>query len=226
VMAHPDPLELDRFADGDLGSRRARKVALHLEGCTECSCAVERIRATGGALRSAFDEALAEGPLDGFADRVMERLSVPPEAPLPWAARASAWLGEFFKHRKRVWAPSLALATSAAVALVLVVAFRTAPTPMDRSPAGSSIVSVSFGSTVNGAVFEMEDKDGSTTAVIWVDDAKTVAGDNVKAFRESESRTKEAVAAQSGKSAKTEYRIASSRPCTGKDSDGLGAKYA
>jgi hypothetical protein len=62
--------------------------------------------------------------------------------------------------------------------------------------------------------------------VIWVDDAKTVAGDNVKAFRESESRTKEAVAVQSGKSAKTEYRIASSWPCTGKDSDGLGAKYA
>ncbi len=39
-------------------------------------------------------------------------------------------------------------------------------------PPGSNVLSVSFGSSVDGALFQLEGKDGSTTAVIWVDEGK------------------------------------------------------
>lgn len=59
--------------------------------------------------------------------------------------------------------------------LVVLTVGSEAP-PMERPPS-SSVMSVSFGSSVDGTVFELEDKDGSTTAVIWVDEGKSVATD-------------------------------------------------
>jgi hypothetical protein len=87
------------------------------------------------------------------------------------------WIGEFFRYRRRVWAPPLALAGAAAAVLVVVFAIgRDAPTiPTTHGSQGSAVLSVSFGSTVDGTVFELEDKDGSTTAVIWVDQGKSPA---------------------------------------------------
>jgi hypothetical protein len=174
-MRHLDAMTLQRYADGELGARRSRVVSAHVESCAECAAAVERVRSVGDALRLAFDEQLAGGVLDGFADRVMATVAADPR-PLPWRERAVAWLGEFTRYRKRIWAPSLALSGAAAVALLLVVAVG-ADVPARSAPAGSSVLSVSFGSTVDGAVFELEDKDGTTTAVIWLDESKTAPGD-------------------------------------------------
>ncbi len=185
-MTHPDSQELHRYADGEISQRRSRKVAAHLEGCSECTDEIRRIRATGDLVRQASEELVAEAPLEGFADRVMARIEVD-EQPLPWTARLRTWLGEFFRYRRRVWAPSLGLAVAAAAAVLLAIGLRQPdPVPPPQTaelPSGTTVLSVSFGSSVNGTVFEVEDKDGSTTAVIWVDNAKSMAEDNTGAFR-------------------------------------------
>jgi len=172
-MSHPDPQELQRFVDGELGRRGTRNVSEHAHRCTECAETIKRIRATGTLLRMAMDEAVDEAPLADLADRVMAAIQAE-EKPLRWTERLRVWLGEFGRHRRRYWAPPLALAGAAAAVLVVVFAFGDDAPSIER-PQGSTVLSVSFGSTVEGTVFELEDKDGSTTAVIWVDQGKSPA---------------------------------------------------
>jgi anti-sigma factor RsiW len=174
-MSHPDPQELQRLVDGELGARRTRAVSQHAKSCSGCAETLDRIRGTGALLRMAMDEARDDvaPDFDGLADRVIAAIEAEPR-PLPWTERLRVWLGEFVRYRRRIWAPPLALAGAAAAVLVVVFALgRDAPT-IER-PQGSTVLSVSFGSTVDGTVFELEDKDGSTTAVIWVDQGKSPA---------------------------------------------------
>lgn len=186
-MGHPNPQQLHRFIDGELSVRRTRKIASHLEGCSECAEVVERTNATGDLLRLAADEIIAEAPLEGFADQVMARLAAE-EAPLPWTERIRAWVSEFILYQRKVWVPPMAVAAAAAVAAVLVFGFRGSPVTDSMGtaelPQGTTVLSVSFGSSVDGTVFEVEDKDGSITAVIWVDRAKSMSEENTGACRD------------------------------------------
>lgn len=169
-MRHPDSKELQRFVDGELNRRHARKISAHLDECPECTEAVEAIRGTGDLLRLAFDQTIDDAELDGFADRVMEGIEL--DKPVPVTERVRVWFSEVFKHRRKFWAPPLALAGAAAAALLIVV-FVGEEMPNRDLPGGSTVLSVSFGNSVDGTVFELEDKDGSTTAVIWVDESKS-----------------------------------------------------
>lgn len=128
------------------------------------------MRATGDLLRLGLDEVMDEAPLEGFADRVLDQLER--DRPAPWSERVSIWVGELFRHRPKVWAPPMALASAAAVALLVALTFN-GEAPSRQVAPGSSVISVSFGNSVEGTVFEVEDKDGSTTAVIWVDQSKS-----------------------------------------------------
>jgi anti-sigma factor RsiW len=171
-MAHLDERDLERYVDGELGRRRSRAVAAHLETCETCTAAVDAIRGVGALLRTMADELADGAPLDGLADRVLAEAKR--QAPLPWTERALAWLGEFGRHQKKIWVPSLATATAAAVAIVVFVSVGSTPpaTPEASMPPGSAVLSVSFGQDVGGTLFQLEDKDGSTTAVIWVDEGE------------------------------------------------------
>jgi hypothetical protein len=169
-MRHPDSIELQRFVDGELNSRKARELSKHLDECAECSDSVHAIRGTGDLLRFAFNDVLEGAPLEGFADRVME--GIEKDSKTPWFEGLKVWFDEVFKHQRKVWVPPLALAGAAAAALLITLSFGD-ELPNREVPNGSTVLSVSFGSSVEGAVFELEDKDGSTTAVIWVDESKT-----------------------------------------------------
>ncbi len=66
---HPSYATLNRFADGELGPRRRRRVANHLAACDRCRKDVAFIRQAGELARS-----LADPPLpDGLLERVLER---------------------------------------------------------------------------------------------------------------------------------------------------------
>ena len=166
-MAHPDDRQLQMFADGELGPRKAREVERHAASCPACAAAVEGVRGLGGLVGSALEAASSEARLDRLADSVLE--AVRRGRPVPWAERAKVWLGEVGRHRKRVWVPSLAGASAAVAAMVLVLSLHHGPGPTDL-PVGSNVLSVSFGASIHGSLFQLEGKDGTTTAVIWVDE--------------------------------------------------------
>lgn len=234
-MDHPDPQELQLFADDELNGRKAQAVAAHLDGCSECGEAIERIRTTGDLLRLAVDEIIADAPLEGFADSVLEQIEA--EAPLTWSERLKTWFGEFYRYRQRFWGPSLALASGTAAVLLVLIFFGgesgTTPSP-DRLPSlppvdlvpGSSVLSVSFGNSVDGTVFEVEDKDGSTTAVIWVDEAKSISGENTGAFRGYIVYPAELLAFSHEKAPKLSGKVASTRQSPSVHHGKSGAKHA
>lgn len=191
-MRHPDPKELQRLVDGELSRRRTQKLSEHTRSCPKCASAVERIRAMGDLFRLASDDALEDAPLDGFADLVMGKLEESPRK-LPWTERTKAWFSEFYKYKRHIWAPPLIGVGAAAAATLIFFGVYTSPPPVERPP-GASVLSVTFGSTVDGTVFEFEDKDGSTSAVIWVDESKTeTSGDNTEASRNIKSGAKVAI---------------------------------
>lgn len=169
-MDHLDQRAIERYVDGELGRREAADVAAHLEGCADCAAAVEAVRGVGVLLRAMAEDAASEAPLDGLADRVLEAIGR--EKPAPWTERLATWLGETFRYRKKVWVPSFAsaAAVAAAVVVAVLVAGRPPVRPEAATPPGSSVLSVSFGQEVEGTLFQLEDKDGSTTAVIWVEE--------------------------------------------------------
>jgi anti-sigma factor RsiW len=176
-MRHPDQQEFQRLIDGELSRRRAHKVSAHVRSCPECAAAVERIRATGALLRLAVDDMIADAPLEGLSDRVLSEIGKEEtKGRLSFTERFRTWFGEFIRYRQKVWAPPLALAGAAAAVLLVVFTVGSEAPPIERPPS-STVMSVSFGSSVDGTVFELEDKDGSTTAVIWVDEGKSVASD-------------------------------------------------
>ena len=181
-MSHPDPDLLERYVDGELSRRRRRDVETHVEGCDGCASAVGELRRVGALVRMASEDAAAEASLDGLADAVLEAVQKD-ERPLPWSVRARTWLGEFARYQKKIWVPPLAAAGAAAAALLIVVGVSgPAPTPDAPSalPPGSNVLSVSFGSTVDGSLFLLEGKDGTTTAVIWVDEGESEPVPEVK----------------------------------------------
>jgi anti-sigma factor RsiW len=169
-MAHPDRQLLERYLDGELRGGRARRVKDHLGACAECSLEAGRSRALGKLLRTAAEQEGRLASLDGIADVVLRH--VREDRRLPWVARARVWLGEFIRHQKRVWVPPLTAGGAVAVGVVLFVGLRATTPPGAELPPGSSVLSVSFGRSVEGSLFQLEEKDGTTTAVIWVDEGE------------------------------------------------------
>lgn len=177
-MRHPDTEEFQRLVDGELSRYRAHEVSAHIRSCPECAASVERMRATADLVRLAVDDMVSDAPLEGLTDRIMAELETEKvQERLGWVERLRTWSGEFVRYRRRVWAPSIALA-GAAAAVALVVITYGHEVPQIEHPPSSTVMNVSFGSSVDGTVFELEDKDGSTTAVIWVDEGKSVANDS------------------------------------------------
>jgi len=182
-MTHPETTELQQWLDGELSRRRARNVDGHVQSCGSCRQAVQELEATRDLLRFALNECADDPALTSLADHVLA--AVETQERLPWRERWRTWLAEVAQHQRRLWLPPLAVGTAAAVALVAVTFFVSHAPPVGvelTDPTGgasaslgagvppqSEVISVSFGNTVQGTLFQIEDKDGSRTAVIWVD---------------------------------------------------------
>lgn len=80
---HPSYAALNRFADGELKSRRHRRVADHLAGCSRCRQEVAFIRRAGDLARSLDPPATPEGLLDDVLARraAGERVLLPLQSP-------------------------------------------------------------------------------------------------------------------------------------------------
>lgn len=80
---HPSYAALNRFADGELESRRHRRVADHLAGCSRCRQEVAFIRQAGELARSLETPAMPDGVLDEVLARraAGERVLLPLQSP-------------------------------------------------------------------------------------------------------------------------------------------------
>lgn len=105
---HPEPVELQAFADGEAGSER---VAAHIEACAVCRAEVAAIRRVTAAL------SLGSKPPDTLLERIRERRADSREGVVPIAPRRKRTTA------RRLMLP-LGLAAAAALAIIVPRAMR------------------------------------------------------------------------------------------------------
>jgi len=162
---HIPDQELERYFDGELSGSKAAEIKDHIESCKDCCAKLQRMENLGRMIRFAAEENAESFDEDAFLANV--RKGIEKDRQVPLSETLKVWLEEFFSFRKQIWVPS-AVAVTAAV-LVMVVSF-SQPVDMTPEPYGNSnVASVSFDSG-SGIVFQVEEDNGSTTAVVWVNE--------------------------------------------------------
>lgn len=171
---------IELYYDGELSPGKAREVEELIERSPEWRESLERVALLGDLLREAGEETASNASLDGFVERVSERIKLEKEPGV--LERSLVWLGEFKRNKKTIWVPT-AVAAAAAVALILAIPL--APdAPVDRmrdsggskneiwlasgsTPSTSEIESVDFGEG-SGSVYQLGDGHGGKNGVVWI----------------------------------------------------------
>lgn len=157
-MARDDDRDLQRYFDGDLGRRGARRVRAQIEEDASARGQLQALETMRDMLREATDDAADEADFGGLWPRV--RSGIEREAPLGLGERLGFWL--------RRWGVVVA-ATAAAAAVLLVILVRPAPGPPPRNDV--VIESLDVGPEAVGTIFTIADPGGDDrgeTTVIWV----------------------------------------------------------
>ena len=171
---------LQQYADGELGPKKAEKVARLLNESPEDQEYLIEMKKIGDLLRFMNEESLNDVKFDGFVEKVTKKTKEA-EDRLSFWSRMQIGLAEFFEHRKGVWVPTAAAVGALTLALVFlpfatetsgVTPSETAPTGEIRlhastSPLSSKIDFVDFGDS-KGSAFSISDEHGGTVGVVWI----------------------------------------------------------
>jgi len=161
---------LGPLLDGALPEDDREWVEDHLDGCVSCRDRKAFLRAQGDAIREVITSGAASANFDGFADRVLAKVSAQKPAPLP--ERARIWGSEMWAAHRGAFAATAGVALAACMALA-VFFVPPAPQPDEAQlladASSPQVEEVEFG-THDGAVLQLP---GDTT-VIWMSEDKAV----------------------------------------------------
>jgi len=154
-MASRSDKELQRYFDGELSPRAARRMRERLEGSDEDRQRVHALDAIRSSLREATDAAADEADFGGLWSRV--QAGIAREKPLSLGERAGFWLRRY----------GLVTAAAAAAIVVAVILLRPVEPPPPRNDA--VIEKLDVGPEAVGTIFTIADPAGKgQTTVIWV----------------------------------------------------------
>ena len=154
-MSPRDDRELQRYHDGELSPRRARKVHARLQSSQEDRDRLSSLRNMRSMLHEAHQEMVQEPDFDQLWGRV--EAGIEEQRPLPWQERLLGWL----RRNGLV----LASATAVALAALLLVLLVIAP------PASNDcqIESLEVGPGAVSTIFTIDDpEETGETTVIWL----------------------------------------------------------
>jgi anti-sigma factor RsiW len=200
MNTHPTDQELLAWLDGEADPARSDTIAAHVEQCARCEQAVEAVEQLGRGLRS-WAEDRAPAPRVDLADAVLRTAAPPTTATvIPLASRSRRW--------QPAAAVAALLAAAAAGVFALrsrpvsqptttrpaVVAVRTDAGPVERvlpppetqvamtDPGGSEVLAVDVeGAHTSYSVVEIEGtREGSTVAVVWIEDESETGSSGVE----------------------------------------------
>ena len=171
---------LQQYADGELGRKKAEKVARRLAESPEHQEYLSEMAKIGDLLRLMNEESLSDVKFDGFAENVVKKIEKNRERLSFWS-KMRIGIAEFFEHRRGIWVP-----TAAAVgALILALVFMPFATETSRvrspatsgeirlhtesspSPLSSKVDFVDFGES-KGSFTSITDEHGGTVGVVWI----------------------------------------------------------
>jgi anti-sigma factor RsiW len=109
---------LSAFVDGELSAREMARVKEHLDRCSACRDEVTALRRVSGLVRSARIEEEIERRLEGFSDRVQEKIQRAGSKGTIWSRFADRWFGVGSVRR---WSPVYSLAVVAVAVIAIGV---------------------------------------------------------------------------------------------------------
>ncbi len=160
---------LGPLLDGALPSDDREWVQDHLLGCEKCRDRQALIAAQGQAIREVIGERAAAASFEGFADRVLARVSSEPPREVPGYLRV--WTSEMWGAHRGAFAASAGVMAAACLAMVALFGPRQShdESTLLADASGPQIEEVEFG-THDGAVLQLP----RDTTVIWMSDDKAV----------------------------------------------------
>lgn len=158
-MSERQDRELQRFFDGELSPRQARKVAERLTQDADELRRLEALEEMQLALRGATEDAADEANFTNLWARVQQGVEADKEA------RAGGFAGRWLLR----W--GVALASAAAAVVLAIVLLNPAHTPRVRNDCVIESLEVEAGAT--STIFTIDDPEvADATTVIWVDEAQ------------------------------------------------------
>jgi anti-sigma factor RsiW len=157
-MAARRDKDLQRYFDGELAGRRARKLREELERSAADQRRLAELQQLRGALREATEESARAVSFDGLWARV--QVGIAERRPIPWGERIRAWL--------RRYGLVVASATAAAV-LVSVMVGPFFEEPPARNDVDIESLEVDPEVAITIFTTDSPDREDKTT-VIWVDE--------------------------------------------------------
>ena len=160
---------LGPLLDGALESDDRAWVEDHLLGCEKCRDRLALIAAQGQAIRELLAARAAAASFQGFADRVLARVSSEPPREVPGYLRV--WTSEMWGAHRGAFTATAGLMAAACVAMVVLIGPRQGhdDATLLADASGPQIEEVEFG-THDGAVLQLP----RDTTVIWMSDDKAV----------------------------------------------------
>jgi hypothetical protein len=187
---HPTDAELLAWLDGEAAPEHVERTATHVEHCVRCQHLLDAGASLGQGLRVWADETVPATD-DAFVDQILQAaLATAPTAsaasatPAPSAPSTGATVTALNPRRR--WQPVLTVATVLAAAAAMVITLRTPSTPeapsapvvaaapaaTEADPGGSEVLAVNIGGEhTSYSVVEVQGaREGSTVAVVWIED--------------------------------------------------------
>jgi anti-sigma factor RsiW len=182
--------DLMMYFDAELSEGQSAIVRRHLTACADCKGRLDVLERLHSFVEMVARDTSADLPAEEMFARVEKGISQQQKA--GFGERFRVTVSETIEHRRSsVIVPVVAALAAAAVVLgVLVMGDDAAPeqarpilkraremlaedaTP---SPSGTSVHDVNFGEST-GTVFQVEDAEGSSFAVVWINDEEEVPG--------------------------------------------------
>ena len=170
-LEHLDDEKLQRYFDGETASGESTVVKRHLDECADCMKRFQKLQ----TLRSLFAEMVSDVSEAPAFDAMYANIRAGVEK------QKNAGFGERFKllvndtvtYNRRAVVSTAAVMLAAAAALVIM--WQTGSDNDDEDvPAsairGSEVEEVQFGMDGAGTVFQIENGDGTSAAVVWIND--------------------------------------------------------
>jgi anti-sigma factor RsiW len=177
--------DLMMYFDAELSEGQSAIVRRHLVDCADCKGRLRALERLHSFVEMVAHDSAKDLPSDEMFAKVSSGIAAQKQAGFGERFRVS--VSETVEHRRSVLGMIAVAVAAAAVVLGVLVSsddpgstearalIKRERTAIAEAPTGTSVHDVNFGAST-GTVFQVEDADGSSLAVVWINDDDGLGG--------------------------------------------------
>ncbi|MBK8171395.1 MAG: zf-HC2 domain-containing protein [Sandaracinaceae bacterium] len=171
TVEHLEDEKLQRYFDGETSPGESTVVRHHLDACGVCTSRLQKLEKLRGLFTEMVEDVGETPAFDAMFANI--RTGIEKQKNAGFGERFRLFAGDAVTYHRRTVVSAAAVTLAAAAALVLMWSGSDSNIPTDEMPSGirgTQVEEVQFGQDGAGTVFQIENGDGSSAAVIWIND--------------------------------------------------------